>query len=124
MVEKQSLLQQTEKLIEYVKRADEKYKEIKLSGEKGDFYNEVKPFADEVKEINDQWKNTVIQWIHTERPKNIHEQQIDSCHEHIEIISIQSFFPETSRTRFKNLVSSSIYVLQTIVFALDNDKLG
>ncbi|WP_257391418.1 YppE family protein [Cytobacillus gottheilii] len=120
-MEIQRLLQQTEKLIEYVNRADEKYKEIKISGEKGDFYTEVKPFADEVKEVNDEWKQTVIQWIQTERPKNIHEQQIDSCHEHIEIISIQSFFPETSRTRFKNLVSSSIYVLQTIVLALDNE---
>lgn len=122
MIDKQRLLQQTEALIQFVKTSDERYKRIKESGLKGDFYTEVKPFADEVKQVNDEWKDAAIFWIAAEMPKNIHQQQIDSCHEHIEVISIQSFFPETSRTRFKNLVSSSIYVLQTIVLSLDHDN--
>jgi lantibiotic modifying enzyme len=116
------LLQLTEQLVIYVQASDDKYKRVKDSGEKADFYNEVKPFADEVKAINDRWKKKAVEWVNRLKPKNLYSQQIDSASEHIEMVSIQAFFPETSKTRFINYVNSAMYVLKQLIGLLTEEK--
>lgn len=112
------LISLTNALLNYVSVMSERYEMARESGKSGDFYKEVKPFADEVKRINDVWKIKATNWIHTNRPKNLFVQQIESTSEHIETISVQAFFPETSKTRFINLISSSKYVLNQLLEAL------
>ncbi|MBG9590761.1 hypothetical protein ABE26_26925 [Cytobacillus firmus] len=114
----------TEMLLEYVEISDSRYKKVKESGEKGDFYNEVKPFADEVKSINDRWKGEAREWVSIHKPRNLYSQQIESASEHIEMVSIQAFFPETSRTRFINYVNSAVYVLKQLIILLSDEKKG
>jgi lantibiotic modifying enzyme len=116
------LLQLTEQLVIYVQASDDKYKRAKDSREKADFYNEVKPFADEVKAINDRWKKKAVEWVNSHKPKNLYSQQIDSASEHIEMVSIQAFFPETSKTRFINYVNSAMYVLKQLIGLLTEEK--
>ncbi|WP_026581103.1 YppE family protein [Bacillus sp. J33] len=124
MVNEKVLLQLTEGLLNYVQISDERYKQVKESGEKGDFYNEVKPFADEVKAINDKWRGQAAEWVKMHRPRNLYPQQIDSASEHIEMVSIQAFFPETSKSRFINYVNSAIYVLKQLTALLSEEKRG
>ena len=41
-------------------------------------------------------------WLSETNHKHLHLKQIDMTAEHIEQLSIQSFFPKTSKTRFLN----------------------
>ncbi|WP_391559029.1 YppE family protein [Robertmurraya sp.] len=100
-----------ERLYEYTKEIEDTFLSVKMSGEKGDFFTKVKPFADEVKEVVDRWKMESASWIEENRPKNLHATQIESAAEQMEMISVQAFFPETSRTRFINYLQSVRYVL-------------
>ncbi|MDM5229435.1 YppE family protein [Cytobacillus sp. NJ13] len=118
------LVQMTEQLLEYMEISDGRFKKVKESGEKGDFYNEVKPFADDVKSINDRWKEEALKWIGIHNPRNLYPQQIESAAEHIEMVSIQAFFPETSKTRFINYVNSAEYVLKQLLKLVGEEKKG
>lgn len=103
-----------ERLYEYTMKIEDTFLSVKLSGEKGDFFTQVKPFADEVKEVVDRWKKESGSWIEENRPKNLHTSQIESAAEQMEMISVQAFFPETSRTRFINYLQSVRYVLTVL----------
>ncbi|GLB57951.1 YppE family protein [Cytobacillus sp. NCCP-133] len=124
MTHNEDLLQLTEQLLAYMHTSDNRYKKVKESGAKGDFYSEVKPFADEVKALNDKWRIDASEWLLRHKPRNLYPQQIDSASEHIEMVSIQAFFPETSKTRFINYVNSAIYVLKQMIGLLSKEKRG
>jgi len=114
-LDNQSMLSElNERLYEYTKEIDDTFLSVKMSGEKGDFFSQVKPFADEVKEVVDHWKVEAASWIKRNRPKNLHTSQIESAAEQLEMISVQAFFPETSRTRFINYLQSVRYVLTVL----------
>jgi len=103
-----------ERLNKYTKDIEDTFISVKNSGEKGDFFSQVKPFAEEVKEVVDHWKVEAESWIERNQPKNLHAIQIESAAEQMEMISVQAFFPETSRTRFINYLQSVRYVLTVI----------
>lgn len=113
------LVDLNERMFEYTRQIENKYLSVRESGEKGDFFKEVKPFADEVQEISERWKKEATAWILKNRPKNLHENQIDSAAEQIEMISVQSFFPETSRTRFINYLQSVRFVITLLRSSMD-----
>lgn len=112
----------TNELLQYTNRISIKFEEVKESKVKGDFYSEVKPFADEVKMVNDEWQNLAKAWIRENRPKHLHEKQIDSTYEQIEMLSVQAFFPDTSRTRFINYWQSVRFILNTLIDHLEKNK--
>ncbi|WP_335869676.1 YppE family protein [Bacillus sp. 2205SS5-2] len=85
------------------------------SGEKGDFYLEVKPYADKVKRISDEWGNEALKWISTKHPKYIHPMQIQQTMENFELVSVQAFFPETSFKRFQSYHQSIQFILKSIL---------
>ncbi|RTR30534.1 DUF1798 family protein [Robertmurraya yapensis] len=114
-----TLLTLTKKLLDYMEFISNKYDEVKISGVRGDFFTEVKPFADEVKEINDKWSELASSWIASNRPKNLHVKQIESSTEQIEMLSVQAFYPETSKTRFINYVQSVRFILTTLIVQLE-----
>lgn len=113
------LIDLNERLSEYTRQIENKFLSVKETGEKGDFFTEVKPFADEVQEVSERWKKEATAWIVKNRPRNLHESQIDSAAEQIEMISVQSFFPETSRTRFINYLQSVRFVLTLLRSSID-----
>ena len=105
----------TEKLVAYMEMAARTFQQTKKSGEKGDFYREVKPFADEVKETNDKWLKEATNWLEENQPKNMFIKQIHSTYDQIETLSIQAYFPETSQTRFNNYLQSVRFILKNIL---------
>jgi Bacterial domain of unknown function (DUF1798) len=113
------LIAVTEDLTVLVEEMMDEYKRRRETGEKGDFYKEVKPFADAVKERNDRWKELSLRWIETERPKNLHPPQVLNTYDNIEMLSVHCFFPESSYNRFISHHQSVRYVLGTILDSLE-----
>jgi Bacterial domain of unknown function (DUF1798) len=117
------LLQLTQKLLSDLDTLALRYIEVRETGKSGDFFGEVKPFADEVKRMNDVWKVKAYEWIKDVRPKNLYNQQIDSAYEHIETVSVQAFFPNTSRSRFNDFMASAKFILTSIVHEIERESL-
>ena len=92
----------TEQLYEYNQKFLVYYNEIRETKEQKPFFEFVKPFADEVAKLNDDWKTLMKAWLNENETSHIHFHQLESVSEHIERLSIQAFFPETSRSRFLN----------------------
>ncbi|WP_141433299.1 YppE family protein [Bacillus sp. 03113] len=119
---KKDLLELTKELMTYSIEVMHTFENVKASGQAADFFTVVKPFADKVKLVNDKWKEKVYIWINKDNPKHIHMEQIESTYNHMELISIQAFFPETSRTRFINYVKSVQFILETIILDLKRSE--
>lgn len=98
----EEIIHLTEKLLEYNRLFMKYYEEGRDTGIKYDFHEVIKPFANDVKLLNDEWKRVMRKWLSETTHKHLHLKQIDTTSEHIEQLSIQSFFPETSKTRFLN----------------------
>jgi len=111
----EEILQLTEKLLHYNHLFLKYYQGGKETGIKHDFHEVIKPFANEVKEINDEWKIAMKKWLSLSTHKHLHLKQIDTTSEHIEQLSIQAFFSETSKTRFLNSQRTVEYFLQEII---------
>ncbi|WP_456274270.1 YppE family protein [Bacillus sp. AK031] len=114
-----NLKQLTSDLLQLNEEILSTYKKTRERGEKGDFYQEVKPFADRTKELVDEWHQLALQWMKDSRPKNLHPSQIINTAENIEMISIQAFFPESSYKRFISHSQSVHYVLKTVLDQYD-----
>lgn len=99
----------------------EEYKRRRESGEKGDFYRDVKPYADKVKSLNDQWRSLSEEWVAASRPKHLHLPQISNTYDNIEMLSVHCFFPESSYNRFISHYQSVSYVLGTQLHELRKD---
>ena len=117
----QELVYLTKKLLGYHKDILKKFEETRETGREGDFFQEVMPFSDQVKDTMDRWKKEVLIWIGIRQPRNIHVQQIESVIEQLEMIAIQAFFVQTSRTRFINTASSVEYVLTAVLLEAESD---
>ncbi|KAB7708943.1 DUF1798 family protein [Bacillus aerolatus] len=105
----------TEELLRIVNRANDRYHIAREKKEKGDFYTEVKPFADEAQRLSAAWEKEILASFRTSQFKYIHFPQVKAVVENIELISVQAFFPETSYTRFRNYVESTLFVLQQLL---------
>ena len=101
-------------------RAHKRFELSKQEGVRGDFHTEIKPFADEVKETALQWKEAATKWVNENKPKNLHTNQIETAADYLEVISVQAFFPETSKKRFLDQVQSVDYILQSMILAIEN----
>lgn len=106
------------KLLENVETAYKRFQHSKEEGTRGDFQTEVKPFADEVKSAADAWREAAGQWVRTNRPKNLHTNQIETAADYLEVISVQAFFPETSKKRFLDQVQSVEYILNSMILSI------
>ena len=109
------ILDLTEKLFSYNQFCLKMYLEVKEKGLKKDFHEDIKPFADEVKKMNHAWKQLMQLWLKQNPHKHLHLKQITTTSEHIDQLSIQAFFPETSRSRFLNANRTVEYFLLEIL---------
>ncbi|MFS0635591.1 YppE family protein [Mesobacillus foraminis] len=119
MSTEKELMIKTKRLLSYNEKALLRFEQAKESGEKGDFYKEVKPFADNVKEEAEIWRKEASDWLMKHPQRNLHTRQILSAAENIEMVSIQAFFPETSRKRFIGHIQSIEFVLNSFLKALE-----
>lgn len=112
----QEIINLTEQLLNLTKIAKEQFHKTKEIEKEGDFYGEVLPFSNEVKEIVSLWEGSVILWIQDQKAKNLTVRQIQSATEQIQTISVQAFYPRTSRKHFLNTVNSIEFVLKAVLF--------
>ncbi len=117
-----SLRQMTDALLEMNEFMLLRFEEAKESNEEGDFYKEVKPFADRVMELARKWEEASIAWLEFSPQKNLHPKQITSTAENIQMVSVQAFFPKTSRKRFIGHIQSIEYVLRALKSALKQEE--
>ncbi|MFK2824175.1 DUF1798 family protein [Bacillus sp. B190/17] len=110
-----TLQELTEELLNIVNDANERYHIARETKEKGDFYTEVKPFSDKARLLTEAWEKEITSCFQTTCFKHIHGPQVKAVVENIEMISVQAFFPETSYTRFRNYVESTLFVLKQLL---------
>lgn len=122
MIANEELYKRTKKLLGYRKFIVDRFEEAKASGIKGDFYQEVKPFADEVKQQTEDWRTDALLWLRNYPQRHIHARQIESTAENLEMVSISAFFPETSRKRFIDHVQSIEFVLNGFAKAIKDSE--
>lgn len=117
-----NILALSRKLLENVDTAHKRFQKSKQEGIRGDFHTEVKPFADEVKLAADEWRESAARWIRANRPKNIHANQIETAADYLEVISVQAFFPETSKKRFLDQLQSVEFILNSMIIAIEKAR--
>jgi predicted house-cleaning noncanonical NTP pyrophosphatase (MazG superfamily) len=117
--ENQLIIDLSKKLLERMEFALERYQIAKSEGIRGDFHSEVKPFADDVKELAIQWKEASNRWVKENMPKNLHSNQIETAADYLEVISVQAFFPETSKKRFLDQHQSVEFILNGMILAIE-----
>lgn len=111
----EEILYLTEKLLEYNRLFIKYYQEGRETGNTHDFEDVIKPFVNEVSAINEQWKKAMKKWLSRSNHKHLHLKQIDTTSEHIEQLSIQAFFPKTSKSRFINSQRTVEYFLLEVI---------
>jgi hypothetical protein len=114
-MEYQELLRTTILLQEYNQELGTIFERVKETEEAEDFFMTVKPFADKVKDVLEQWESFVLIWIKKEKPKYFYQQQVENLKENITTVSVQAFFPKTGAKRFKELIRSNQYTLDSII---------
>jgi hypothetical protein len=122
LTENHQLMEHTAKLLEAVEYAVDTFYKVKESGVNEDFYEVVRPFANQIKVLNDKWKEMATEWVRKSKPDYLNTIQINTAADHIEIISIQAFFTQTSKKRFLDSAKSVKYILQTLLDALKSES--
>ncbi|WP_210365435.1 YppE family protein [Bacillus sp. REN3] len=119
-MEEQLLTQLTKLLLDNLEYALDRYEKTRNEGIRGDFHTEVKPFADKVRETSVKWEALASQWIFENKPKNLYASQIGTAADYLEVISVQAFFPETSKKRFLDQIQSVQFTLKGLLLAIGN----
>lgn len=117
----QELLNRTEILLGYCHTILDIFEKTKETKIEGDFHREVLPFTKKLKEEIDCWQPAVKDWIATVRPHNLNVGQIELIEEQLEMIAVQAFFPQTSKTRFYNTAHSAEFLLKAVLHELKDD---
>ncbi|MFJ5757770.1 DUF1798 family protein [Neobacillus sp. NPDC093182] len=115
----EEILDLTKKLLNYNHLFMNYYEEAREKGTSHDFHEVIKPFADEVKKAAQEWGTLMKNWLVKNPQKHLHLKQIDTTLDHIDQLSIQAFFPKTSRSRFLNANRTVEYFLLEIVKELE-----
>lgn len=118
----EQLIELTEQLLKYNQDFLTLYTEGRETNEQKDFFEYVKPFADEVAKVNKEWTTRLRVWLDENKQNHLYPHQVDSISEHIERLSIQAFYPETSKTRFLNAQRTVEYFLKELGEELKNKK--
>lgn len=116
------LITLTNKLVSYTEMAHHRFIQTKKVGVRGDFRTEVQPFADGVKDTVQPWREGAIAWVTEKRPKNLHAEQVQTAADYLEVLSVQAFFPETSKKRFMDQIQSVEFILNSVISALEKDQ--
>ncbi|CAM3722184.1 YppE family protein [Alkalicoccus chagannorensis] len=108
--------------VELKKKTDEAktyFERHRLGGEEADFYQDVKPFADSVRQTVEEWEPLVRSMIQTEKPAYLHEQQIDTMLENMEMAAVTCFQQDTKKKRFQERYKSIHYTLSMVEQAVE-----
>ncbi|MCR2820204.1 YppE family protein [Lederbergia panacisoli] len=112
----------TEKLLQFNEDAHKSFLHCRETGEKGDFYKEVKPFADKVRDSCVQWESAAMEWVSNNKPKNLHPIQLKNTAENLQMVSVRAFFPDSSLKKFNSHIQSNDFILRRMIESLETSK--
>jgi len=115
----EEIQQFTKKLLNFNRLFMEYFREARANGTTHDFHEVIKPFANDVNAAANEWAVLMKNWLAKNPQKHIHPKQIVTTLEHIEQLSIQAFFPKTSKSRFLNANRTVEYFLLEILKELE-----
>jgi hypothetical protein len=115
----EKILELTKKLLTYNHSFSDYFEEAREKGISHDFHEVIKPFANEVRIVAQEWGTLMKSWLVNKPQKHLHLKQINTTLEHIDQLSIQAFFPKTSRSRFLNANRTVEYFLLEVVKELE-----
>lgn len=121
-MESGSLKEQTKELLSYLEEIETIFRDVKEKGEGKDFFTVVKPYAEKVSKRLDEWKKEGQEWIRRESPQNFHQKQIEAVYDQLELLSVQAFYPTTSKKRFFDYYRTVRYNLLTLIELLETKK--
>ena len=114
MMDTMNLLKQTNELLAACEEASERFYRMREENCAPDFYEEVKPYADKMRAVLIEWQRLAKAYIAYERPKYLHEAQIQNAVDAMEQFFVQSFYKETSKKRFLQSIQAVKYTLDTL----------
>jgi hypothetical protein len=109
----------TKQMLACCHEAAENFQRRRKTGEKGDFYKEVKPFADQVKTLCEKWEPLAVEWTIARKPKHLFPQQLKNTAENLQMVSVRSFDPDSSLKRFNSHIQSIEYILKRFLGELE-----
>ncbi|WP_409288896.1 YppE family protein [Peribacillus sp. SCS-37] len=109
------LIASTGELLQLADKIETIFDEVKLDKKERDFFGEVKPFAEHAGTLAEKWEIQALDSIRVNKPRYLHNQQIEQVRELINLCSVQAFFPSTSLKRFKNQLQSIRYTLEVLL---------
>ncbi|ETT81111.1 YppE family protein [Viridibacillus sp. FSL R5-0477] len=115
------LLSTTEKLLEECDACWQRFLRMREEDTSPDFFLEVKPHADTWHAILVTWQSESEKWILLNKPKYMHNTQIDNALDAMDQFVVQSFYKATSKKRFYQSIQSVKYTLETFLRYLRED---
>ncbi|UCZ54824.1 YppE family protein [Bacillus shivajii] len=95
------------------------FETYRLNNEQADFMSLIKPFADDVHQKADEWMPLAVQFIRDEKPKYLHENQINDAHENIHIEAVTCFQADTKKKRFLERNKSIYYTIDSLLKSIN-----
>ncbi len=118
------LIEQTKYLIEECDASISRFYKQRELDATPHFFDEVKPHADHIQTYLTEWQQSALNWIKENRPKYMHETQINNAVDAMNQFVVQSFYKETSKKRFIQSVQSVHYTLSTFLRYLEEGDNG
>lgn len=114
-----TLKQRSIALLQECDQSRNRFFEMREQDRSADFYKEVKPHADKWHRLIDEWQEEALEFIRLNRPKHVHNMQIDNAAEGMSQFIVQSFYKETGKKRFIQTIQAAEYTLQTLIRAVE-----
>ncbi len=110
-----NLLEQTEKLQQYLIRLKDKFEYSDPPENKKDreFFLQVKQETEPVYELLNQWEQSALEAVKN-REVQVHPHQVTSTRENMELMLMHSYYIDARRKRYMELNNSIHYVLDQI----------
>lgn len=107
--------EQTEKLLQECENCKNRFRKMREENRSPNFFFDVKPYAEIIQALLLEWKQNALLWIKENKPKYVHEQQIESVVESMNQFVVQSFYKETSKKKFLQSIYSVEYTLTLVL---------
>ncbi|ARD49482.1 hypothetical protein SporoP37_15620 [Sporosarcina sp. P37] len=117
-----SKVEDTRLLLTICDECEQRFYRMRETGHEPDFFKEVKPYADASHQAIAKWAEEMKTWIQDEKPRYVHEVQIDSLKDSMTQFVVQSFYKATGKKRFILSIRAARYTLQTVLDAMNAEK--
>lgn len=117
-----SKIEDTKLLLTICDECEQRFYRMRETDHEPDFFEEVKPYADSSHQAIAQWAEEMKVWIQKEKPRYVHEVQVDSLKDSMTQFVVQSFYKATGKKRFILSIRAARYTLQTVLDAMNADQ--